>query len=143
MRTIASFSSTDTTYGPVRNKDVPWQIDRNPGGLLASCPADKNIWSVLVFPRSMFSSSIWDGYQSHHKLMLLPLEVLHAPEGVGRKHERNGSDGENVKHRSSDHVPLASKDEHESLRTMHDTNNDERDDRSSASLPSLLTETIK
>jgi hypothetical protein len=71
---------------------------------------------------------------SEHDTRRTPREVVHAPEGVDRKHEREDGNGENVKHHPSDHVPLASKDEHESLKTIHGTNHNERDDRNSASL---------
>ena len=42
--------------------------------------------------------------------------------------------GENVKHHPSNHVPLASKDEHKRLKTIHGTNHDERDDRNGFAL---------
>lgn len=57
-------------------------------------------------------------HDTHHT----PREVTHAPEGIDRKHERKDGNGENVKHHPSDHVSLAAKDEHKSLKTIHGTN---------------------
>ena len=62
---------------------------------------------------------------------LTPREVVHPPEGVQGKEEGEHGDGEDVEHHPADHVPLATENEHESLKTVHgsDENNGQRRDR--------------
>ena len=44
-----------------------------------------------------------------------PGEVVHLPEGVQWKHEREHRNGKDVEHHPTNHVPLAAHDEDESL----------------------------
>ena len=50
---------------------------------------------------------------------LTPREVVHPPERVERKEEREGGDSQDVEDHPADHVPLAAQDEHERLQTVH------------------------
>ena len=68
---------------------------------------------------------------TEHDTGRTPREVIHTPERVDRKHEREDRNGENIEHHPSNHVPFASKDEHESLKTIHGTDHDEGNDRNS------------
>ena len=60
-----------------------------------------------------------------------PREVVHLPERVERQEERECRDSDDVEHHPADHVPLATENEHESLKTVHgsDENNGQRRDR--------------
>ena len=63
---------------------------------------------------------------SHDQTRLTPREVVHAPEGVERKVERERGNGQDVEDHPTDHVPLATKQEHEGLQTVDGDNHDDR-----------------
>ena len=55
---------------------------------------------------------------------LTPREVVHAPEGVQGKEEREHRDGQDVEHHPADHVPLATHDEDQGLNTVYSRQHD-------------------
>lgn len=56
---------------------------------------------------------------AHDKTSLSPREIVHLPEGVKRKIEGEDRNGQDVEDHPTDHVPLASEDEHQSLETVY------------------------
>ena len=64
---------------------------------------------------------------SEHDTGLTPGEIVHLPERVERKREREYGDGEDVEEHPPDHVPLAAEDEDEGLDSVDSDDHDERD----------------
>lgn len=55
-----------------------------------------------------------------------PREIVHLPERVQWKEEREGWDGKDVEDHPPDHVPLSAKNEHPRLKTVDGGDHDQR-----------------
>ena len=66
---------------------------------------------------------------SQNDTRLTPREVVHAPEGVQGKEEREDRDGQDVEDHPSNHVPLAAQNEYKRLQTVDSSDEDDREGR--------------
>jgi hypothetical protein len=73
-------------------------------------------------------------FLTQHHTRLTPGEVVHFPEGIEREEEGKGGDSQNIEDHPANHVPLASEDENQCLKTVDSCKHDNGKGRNGLSL---------